>query len=91
MDYFGVKLATCSSDRAIKVFDVKQDQYSLHQELVGWVSLWSRAEQVPELVYLCGMVIGVFFNSVIMLCVMDQKKKKEGKDNKEIVHMSDLS
>ena len=35
MDYFGVKLATCSSDRAIKVFDVKQDQYSLHQELVG--------------------------------------------------------
>jgi len=37
MDYFGIKLATCSSDRAIRVFDVKQEQYTLQQELMGFV------------------------------------------------------
>lgn len=44
MDYFGLKLATCSSDRSIKVFDVKQEQYNLQQELIGWAEFRIKSE-----------------------------------------------
>jgi len=62
MDYFGVKLATCSSDRAIKVFDVKQDQYNLHQELVGHEGpVWQLAWAHPK------------FGSILASCSYDKK------------------
>lgn len=46
MDYYGTKLATCSSDRSIKVFDVRNGQQSLLQSLLGhegpvWQLAWS--------------------------------------------------
>ena len=33
MDYYGTKLATCSSDRSIKIFDVKGKDYTLVADL----------------------------------------------------------
>ena len=37
LDYYGTKLATCSSDRSIKVFDVKGGQQRLISDLRGLV------------------------------------------------------
>jgi len=39
MDYYGTKLATCSSDRSLKIFDVQSGQQTLLADLRGWVSL----------------------------------------------------
>eukprot|EP00037_Helgoeca_nana_P001500 m.27356 g.27356 ORF g.27356 m.27356 type:complete len:351 (+) comp11908_c0_seq1:107-1159(+) len=47
MDYFGKRLATCSSDRTIRIFDVEDDgRHSLVQELRGhegpvWMVAWA--------------------------------------------------
>jgi len=47
MDYYGIKLATCSSDKSVKIFDVKPDgQHSFVTELLGhegpiWQLSWS--------------------------------------------------
>jgi len=38
MDYYGTKLATCSSDRSVKIFDVRGDQQVLVADLKGSVS-----------------------------------------------------
>jgi len=38
MDYYGTKLATCSSDRSVKIFDVRGDQQALVADLKGFVS-----------------------------------------------------
>lgn len=35
LDYYGTKLATCSSDKTIKIFDVKDGQQTLINELQG--------------------------------------------------------
>jgi len=35
MDYYGTKLATCSSDRSVKIFDVRGDQQVLVADLKG--------------------------------------------------------
>ena len=35
MDYYGIRLATCSSDRAVKIFDVKSGQQTLVADLRG--------------------------------------------------------
>jgi len=46
MDYYGTKLATCSSDRCVKIFDVRNGQQVLVAELRGhegpvWQLAWS--------------------------------------------------
>ncbi|OWF51253.1 protein SEC13 homolog [Mizuhopecten yessoensis] len=46
LDYYGTKLATCSSDRTIKIFDVKSGQQTLVSELRGhdgpvWQLAWA--------------------------------------------------
>uniref|UniRef100_K1R2G9 Protein SEC13 homolog n=3 Tax=Magallana gigas TaxID=29159 RepID=K1R2G9_MAGGI len=46
LDYYGTKLATCSSDRSIKIFDVKGGQQTLVTELRGhdgpvWQLAWA--------------------------------------------------
>ena len=41
MDYYGTKLATCSSDRSVKIFDVRGDQQVLVADLKGSVSFTS--------------------------------------------------
>ena len=35
MDYYGRKLATCSSDRSVKVYEVAGDSYKLISDLKG--------------------------------------------------------
>jgi len=37
MDYYGTKLATCSSDRSVKIFDIRGDQQVLIADLKGSV------------------------------------------------------
>ncbi|CAC5417259.1 SEC13 [Mytilus coruscus] len=46
LDYYGTKLATCSSDKTIKIFDVKDGQQTLINELQGhdgpvWQLAWA--------------------------------------------------
>ncbi|KAK6176805.1 protein SEC13 homolog [Patella vulgata] len=46
LDYYGTKLATCSSDRSIKVFDVRNGQQTLISDLTGhegpvWQLAWA--------------------------------------------------
>jgi len=46
LDYYGVRLATCSSDKSIKIFDVSNNQQRLIAELKGhegpvWQLSWS--------------------------------------------------
>ncbi len=37
MDFYGTRLATCSSDRSVKIFDVRNGQQTLIQDLKGYV------------------------------------------------------
>ncbi|ESP04556.1 hypothetical protein LOTGIDRAFT_207505 [Lottia gigantea] len=46
LDYYGTKLATCSSDRSVKVFDVRNGQQTLISDLAGhegpvWQLAWA--------------------------------------------------
>jgi len=46
MDYYGTKLATCSSDRTVKIFSVRNDQQELIADLKGhegpvWQLAWA--------------------------------------------------
>ncbi|XP_041348333.1 protein SEC13 homolog [Gigantopelta aegis] len=46
LDYYGIKLATCSSDRSIKIFDVRNNQQTLITDLRGhdgpvWQLAWA--------------------------------------------------
>lgn len=46
MDYYGIKLATCSSDRSVRIFDVRNTQQTLIADLRGhegpvWQLAWS--------------------------------------------------
>jgi len=46
MDYYGTRLATCSSDRSVKIFDVKSGQHILLADLRGhegpvWQLAWA--------------------------------------------------
>ncbi|XP_077980980.1 protein SEC13 homolog [Glandiceps talaboti] len=46
MDYYGIRLATCSSDRTVKLFDVKNGQQTLVATLTGhegpvWQVAWA--------------------------------------------------
>jgi len=63
MDYFGKRLATCSSDRTIRIFNVEEDGgYSLVQELKGhdgpvWMVSWAHPS----------------FGSIVASCSHDHK------------------
>ena len=35
LDYYGRRLATCSSDKTIKIFDIEGDQHKLTETLKG--------------------------------------------------------
>ena len=46
MDFYGTRLATCSSDRSVKLFDVRDGSQSLAAELRGhegpvWQVAWA--------------------------------------------------
>ncbi|XP_046355207.2 protein SEC13 homolog [Haliotis rufescens] len=46
LDYYGIRLATCSSDRSIKIFDVRNNQQTLVSDLRGhegpvWQVAWA--------------------------------------------------
>ncbi|KAK3101474.1 hypothetical protein FSP39_003864 [Pinctada imbricata] len=62
LDYYGTKLATCSSDRTIKIFDVKGGQQTLVSELRGhegpvWQLTWAHP----------------MFGSILASCGYDRK------------------
>jgi WD40 repeat protein len=39
LDYYGRRLATCSSDKTIKIFEVEGDQHRLTETLKGYATL----------------------------------------------------
>lgn len=46
VDYYGLRLATCSSDNSIKIYDIKNGSHTLLEELKGhlgpvWQVAWS--------------------------------------------------
>jgi WD40 repeat protein len=54
MDFYGTRLATCSSDRSVRIFDVKDGTQSLNQTLVGhegpvWQVAWAHPRCVLEM------------------------------------------
>ena len=64
MDYYGKKLATCSSDRTVKIFDVRegpdgQERHTLVKELHGFV--WWLLLRVPSLLRVCEGGSGVWW------------------------------
>lgn len=42
LDYYGRRLATCSSDKTIKIFEVEGDKHTLVETLRGYVHGWDR-------------------------------------------------
>lgn len=49
MDYYGTKLATCSSDRTIKIYDVTGDVQREEQVLEGYLGpVWQVAWAHPK-------------------------------------------
>ena len=51
MDFYGTRLATCSSDRSVRIFDVKDGTQSLAASLVGhegpvWQVAWAHPRSV---------------------------------------------
>ena len=53
MDYYGTRLATCSSDRVIKIFEVKSNNQSYPvAELTGYVAVvsfcWDRVTEMTD-------------------------------------------
>jgi len=62
MDYYGTKLATCSSDRSIKLFDVRNGQQTLIADLRGHEGpVWQLAWSHP------------MYNSLLASCGYDRK------------------
>ena len=41
LDYYGRRLATCSSDKTIKIFEVEGDKHTLVETLRGYVTTTS--------------------------------------------------
>ena len=58
MDYYGRKLATCSSDHSVKVYEVTGDSYKLISDLKGYVyyiidsTVYIYIEQIPTKYFL---------------------------------------
>lgn len=62
MDYYGTKLATCSSDRSVKIFDIRGDQQVLIADLKGHEGpVWQLAWAHPV------------YGSVLATCGYDRK------------------
>lgn len=40
LDYYGRRLATCSSDKTIKIFEVEGEKHTLVETLRGYVTAW---------------------------------------------------
>ena len=58
MDFYGTRLATCSSDRSVRIFDVKDGTQSLAASLVGhegpvWQVAWAHPRSVFNLPQPC--------------------------------------
>lgn len=73
LDYYGKRLATCSSDKSIKLFDVENDNYKLIETLIGHEGpVWQVAWAHPK------------FGSILASCSYDGKVLiwKEQPDNK---------
>lgn len=78
MDYYGTRLATCSSDRSVKIFDVKNGGQILVADLRGWVGRPTRTkdlmvyfEKFKKRVWTTGSicaVVGVIFNGLALSC-----------------------
>ena len=45
LDYYGRRLATCSSDKTIKIFEVEGEKHTLVETLRGFVTLQPRSRQ----------------------------------------------
>ena len=61
MDYYGTKLATCSSDRSVKIFDVRGDQQSLVADLKGFVCallMWLNFDAQVCKIFMCTLIFG---------------------------------
>jgi protein transport protein SEC13 len=43
LDYYGRRLATCSSDKTIKIFEVEGEKHTLVETLRGYVTTNNRA------------------------------------------------
>jgi hypothetical protein len=41
LDYYGRRLATCSSDKTIKIFEVEGEKHTLVETLRGYVTDWT--------------------------------------------------
>nr|QBH74126.1 protein transport protein sec13 [Aphelinus abdominalis] len=62
MDYYGLKLATCSSDNAVKIFDLKNGSQSLVAELKGHTGpVWQIGWAHPK------------FGNILASCSYDRK------------------
>lgn len=62
MDYYGLRLATCSSDNSVKVYDVKNGTHSLAADLKGHFGpVWQIAWSHPR------------FGSLLASCSYDRK------------------
>ncbi|XP_011500941.1 PREDICTED: protein SEC13 homolog [Ceratosolen solmsi marchali] len=62
MDYYGLRLATCSSDNSVKIFDLKNGSQSLVAELKGHIGpVWQVAWAHPK------------FGNVLASCSYDRK------------------
>lgn len=62
LDYYGLNLATCSSDNSIKIFDVKNGEHSLTMDLKGHSGpVWQIAWAHPK------------FGTVLASCSYDRK------------------
>jgi WD40 repeat protein len=50
-DYYGKRLATCSSDRTIKVFDVEGESNTLVDTLKGYVQSTTSEDPFPSFLF----------------------------------------
>jgi protein transport protein SEC13 len=46
LDYYGRRLATCSSDKTIKIFEVEGDKHTLVETLRGYVTTTTRSRHL---------------------------------------------
>jgi WD40 repeat protein len=44
LDYYGRRLATCSSDKTIKIFEIDGDQHRLTETLKGYILQYSNRQ-----------------------------------------------